>query len=108
MRPPFHLSLGVLTVFLGACLVTASNATDACPCKTASCPEVGTNTLTVGSGKKATYVYVSHGGIPVVSSASVTITPSDLDKGSDTTSCTQEYARQLEDDGSQVRGFPPM
>lgn len=38
-------------------------------------------------------------GIAVVTSASVTITKSNLDKGTDTTSCTQTYSRNLDDDG---------
>ena len=55
----------------------------------------------IGGGSVGTYYYVTHNGIPVVSSASVTIYPSDLDKGSDTTSCTQSYSRSLDDDGVQ-------
>lgn len=35
----------------------------------------------------------------MVTSASVTITKANLDKGSDTTSCTQDYSRSLDDDG---------
>ena len=37
----------------------------------------------------------------VVVSASGTITPDSLDNGSETTSCTQQYSRSLEDDGEQ-------
>jgi hypothetical protein len=48
-----------------------------------------------------TYVYVAHGSVPVVSSASVTITKADMDKGTDTTSCTQDYSRSMDDDGTQ-------
>lgn len=55
----------------------------------------------LGGGSKGTYNYVNHNGIAVVSSASVTIYPTDLDKGSDTTSCTQSYSRSLDDDGVQ-------
>jgi hypothetical protein len=49
------------------------------------------------------YMYtLNANNIPVVSSASVTITPADLDnKGSDTVDCTQKYARNLDDDGSR-------
>lgn len=36
-----------------------------------------------------------------MSSASVTISMADLDKGSETTSCTQSYSRTLDDDGVQ-------
>lgn len=35
----------------------------------------------------------------MVKSASVTITKANLDKGTDTTSCTQDYSRSLDDDG---------
>ena len=52
-------------------------------------------------GATATFQYVLHNDIPVVSSASVTIVKSNLDKGTDTTSCTQDYARSLDDDGVQ-------
>jgi len=62
-------------------------------------PVAGNNYLTEGGGGTGTYMYTSHGGIPVVTSASVTITKANLDKGSDTTSCTQDYSRSLDDDG---------
>lgn len=48
-----------------------------------------------------TYNYATHNGHAVVTSASVTITKADLDKGSDTSSCTQDYSRTLDDDGVQ-------
>ncbi len=35
----------------------------------------------------------------MVTSASATITKANLDKGTDTTSCTQDYSRSLDDDG---------
>jgi hypothetical protein len=37
----------------------------------------------------------------VVTSASATITKANLDKGTDTTSCTQDYSRSLDDDGTK-------
>ncbi len=37
----------------------------------------------------------------MVTSATATITIADLDKGTDTTSCTQSYSRMLDDDGVQ-------
>jgi hypothetical protein len=55
----------------------------------------------IAGGETGTYQYVSHNGIAVVSSASATVTASNLDKGSDTTSCTQDYSRSLDDDGVQ-------
>lgn len=36
-----------------------------------------------------------------MSSASVTVTLADMNKGSDTTSCTQDYSRSLDDDGTK-------
>ena len=57
------------------------------------------NYLTEGGGAKGTYNYITQGGHAVVSSASVTITKVDLDMGTDTTSCTQDYSRSLDDDG---------
>jgi len=55
--------------------------------------------LRLGGGGTGTYTYETHGSYPVVKSASVTITKSNLDMGSDTTSCTQDYSRNLDDDG---------
>jgi hypothetical protein len=75
--------------------------TSSCVCTTVPCPVVGVNYLTEGGGGKGTYNYVSHNGIPVVSTASATITIYDLDQGTDTTSCTQSYSRSLDDDGVQ-------
>jgi hypothetical protein len=63
------------------------------------CPVSGTNTLVVGGGSVITYHYSTHNGHAVVTSASGTINKNDLDKGSDTTSCTQSYSRTLDDDG---------
>jgi hypothetical protein len=53
-----------------------------------------------GGGSIGTYYYSDHGGIPVVTSAHVTVTIDDMDKGTDTTSCTQEYSRNMDDDGT--------
>mmetsp|Transcript_14638 Transcript_14638/g.24231 ORF Transcript_14638/g.24231 Transcript_14638/m.24231 type:complete len:201 (+) Transcript_14638:164-766(+) len=72
-----------------------------CFCTTVPCPVVGTNYLTEGGGALGTYIYISHNDYPVVSSASVTITAADLDEGTDTTSCTQDYSRSLDDDGTE-------
>ncbi len=57
--------------------------------------------MVLGGGSTGTYNYVDHNGTPVVSTASVTITKDNLDMGSDTTSCTQTYSRNLDDDGIQ-------
>jgi hypothetical protein len=63
---------------------------------------VGSNTLVEGGGGIGTYQYAAHGSYIVVTSASATISISDLDKGTDTTSCTQDYSRMLDDDGTKV------
>jgi hypothetical protein len=94
-----------------------SNTT--CVCTTVPCPVSGSNSLTVGKlmfescdfdfefllllggGSEGMYYYVVHGSYAVISSASITITSKDLDKGTDTTSCTQSYSRMLDDDGVQ-------
>lgn len=73
----------------------------ACVCTTVPCPVPGNNYLTEGGGSTGTYYYTNHNGIPVVTSATATITKANLDKGTDTTSCTQEYSRNLDDDGTK-------
>lgn len=62
---------------------------------------MGFRGFNIGGGSKGTYTYVTHNGYPVVSKVSVTIYPSDLDKGTDTTDCTQNYSRTLDDDGTK-------
>lgn len=77
-------------------------ASTRCICTTVSCPNAGENTLVMGKGSaKITYEYDLHGEYPVIVRAHGSITQSDLDHGTDTTSCTQQYARLLEDDGNQ-------
>lgn len=80
------------------------NVTSTCVCTTVPCPVSDSpyysNYLTEGGGGTGKYNYVTHNGKAVVSSASFTLTKSNLDKGSDTTSCTQEYSRSLDDDGT--------
>ena len=56
---------------------------------------------TVGGGGVGVYTYTLHNNYPVVKSAKVTITAANLDMGTDTTTCTQNYARSLDDDGVQ-------
>jgi hypothetical protein len=69
-----------------------------CVCTTVSCPIVGENTLIEGIAGKGVYYYKNHNIQPVVSHAYATITNHDLDHGSGTTSCTQEYSRMLDDE----------
>lgn len=96
-------------------LRSMSNTT--CVCTTVPCPVSGANTLTesesyfsldlniiadlfsADGGGTGTYNYAMHNGHAVVTSASVTITAKNLDQGTDTTSCTQDYSRTLDDDG---------
>lgn len=74
--------------------VYASN----CVCTTVPCPINGENILIEGSGGKGTYYYNNHNDQPVVSYAYATITNDDLDQGTGTTSCTQDYSRMLDDE----------
>lgn len=68
-----------------------------CYCTTVPCPIVGANYLPDDGG---TYYYSLHNNnIPVVTSANVRISITNMNNGSDTTSCTQNYARSLDDDG---------
>ena len=79
-------------------IITASS----CVCTTVICPIVGENFLTMGNGSaNITYNYELHDEYPIVTSAHGTIKSSDLDYGTDTTSCTQSYSRMLDDDGVQ-------
>jgi hypothetical protein len=49
-------------------LVALPYASAACACSSAPCPVDGVNTLTVAKGTaQATYDYVSHNGVPVIS-----------------------------------------
>lgn len=79
--------------------VTVGSGSSTCVCTTVPCPVTGHNPLTYGGGGVGNYYYTQHGSWPVVTSAQATITNKDLDKGTDTTSCTQEYSRDLDDDG---------
>ena len=54
-----------------------------------------------GGGGTGVYNYIMHNGHAVVSTATATISQADMDKGTDTTSCTQSYSRSLDDDGVQ-------
>jgi len=88
-----------LSLILGQSNAQLNATSSSCVCTTVPCPVSGTNYLTEGGGGTGTYYYSLHNNIPVVTSASVHITKNNMDKGSDTTSCTQSYARSLDDDG---------
>ena len=112
--------VALVALFLAA--VTGVYGTT-CVCTTVPCPVSGDNYLNEGmywelssicclansqsfnvcSGGGATgdYYYVMHNGYAVVYSAKVTITKANLDMGTETTSCTQTYSRNLDDDGVQ-------
>jgi hypothetical protein len=85
--------------FIYASNLTATSSS--CYCTTVPCPISGANYLTEGGGGTGTYYYSLHNNIPVVTSARVRININNMDKGSDTTTCTQNYARSLDDDGVQ-------
>ena len=75
--------------------------TTTCACTTVPCPTTGTNYLTIQDDTVGKYYYTAHNGYSVVTSASLTITSANLDTGTGTTSCTQDYARMLDDDGNK-------
>ncbi len=91
--------LSVFLVVVLALLLSSIQSYASCVCTTVPCPVAGVNVLSIGGGGNAYYTYVSHSGIPVVSSANTTITIANIDKGTDTTTCTQDYSRTLDDDG---------
>mmetsp|Transcript_16920 Transcript_16920/g.25517 ORF Transcript_16920/g.25517 Transcript_16920/m.25517 type:complete len:188 (+) Transcript_16920:71-634(+) len=93
----FYTQIVIVLSFIGSSIAAFNSSS--CVCTTVPCPVVGPNYLTEGGGGQGIYNYVEHAGYPVVSTASASITPSDLDKGTDTTSCTQSYSRMLDDDG---------
>ena len=94
-----NLTLFITIMNIKNLIINASSS--ACVCTTVPCPVNGYNYLTSGGGAVGKYYYSTHNGQPVVTSASITITSESLDTGTDTTSCTQDYARMLDDDGVQ-------
>ena len=72
--------------------------TSTCVCTTVPCPISGKNLLIEGGNGQGIYYYNNHNGQPVVLHAYATITNDDLDKGSGTTSCTQDYSRMMDDE----------
>jgi hypothetical protein len=87
----------VLVGFALSSEIVDIQSSSTCFCTTVPCPVSGNNYLTEGGGAVGTYFYVVQSNVPVVSSASVQITIVDLDKGTDTTQCTQDYSRSLDD-----------
>lgn len=95
------IKLLILSMSLSQSNALLNSTSSSCVCTSVPCPVSGANYLTEGGGGTGTYYYSLHNNIPVITSASVRITTSNLDKGSDTTSCTQSYSRMLDDDGVQ-------
>jgi len=91
----------ILFILSSLSVINAYNSTSSCYCTTVPCPIEGKNSLTIGGGTSGTYYYTLHNNIPVISSANIRISIVNMDKGSDTTTCTQNYARSLDDDGIQ-------
>lgn len=91
----------VASAVSGAEYGSAAVSATTCVCTTVPCPVAGNNYLAIPGGGTGTYYYVTHSNQAVVSSASVTVTLANMDKGSDTTSCTQDYSRMLDDDGTK-------
>lgn len=82
-------------------IINAYNSSSTCYCTTVPCPVEGKNLLTIGGGTTGSYYYTLHNNIPVISSAYVRVSMTNMNKGTDTTTCTQNYARSLDDDGIQ-------
>ena len=91
----------LMSILLASSIKSVLSNTSICVCTTTQCPIVGINTLVMGGGAATIhYKYIQQNGIPVVSSAEGIVLIDSLDKGTDTTDCTQKYARMLEDDGN--------
>jgi hypothetical protein len=98
-----NLYLLFISFFHSILATNFSSTSSSCYCTTVPCPISGSNYLIEGGGGSGTYYYSLHtsNDIPVIKSAFVRIDLNNMDKGSDTTSCTQNYARSLDDDGVQ-------
>ena len=81
--------------------ISIYNSTSTCYCTTVPCPIEGKNLLTIGGGTSGTYYYNLHNNIPVISSVNIRLSMINMNKGTETTTCTQNYARSLDDDGIQ-------
>ena len=87
-------------LYLKTC-ISIYNSTSTCYCTTVPCPIEGKNLLTIGGGTSGTYYYNLHNNIPVISSVNIRLSMINMNKGTETTTCTQNYARSLDDDGIQ-------
>lgn len=97
----FFSSVAIGFFILSITSYAAATTNESCICTTVQCPIVGINTLVMGGGASTIhYKYIEQNGHPVVSSAEGIVSIDSLDKGTDTTDCTQKYSRMLEDDGS--------
>ena len=65
-------------------------------------PKIKDNNVIMGNGyAKFNYYYINHNGFNVVKYVEGNLNKKSLDKGTKTTSCTEKYARFLEDDNKQ-------
>ena len=71
------LITGILKI--GILYANANANASLCVCTSVPCPTNGYNYLTTGGGAIGKYYYTTHNGYPVVTSASITITSSNLD-----------------------------
>jgi len=85
----------LLSMFLSWTNIFASTT---CVCTTVPCPINGKNTLIEGINGTGVYYYNNHNEQPVVMYAYATISNNDLDQGTGTTSCTQDYSRMMDDE----------
>merc|ERR1719362_344081 len=84
---------------LSAAAATNASTIGGWSCTRDDCPKEGENTLAPGGGKgSGTYIYKLHGGIPVISTATVKFTKEDLSTGSEPTESVRKYARSLGED----------
>ena len=84
--------------FFGLVYTLKVDSASQCICTTVPCPVEGNNTITEGGGGEGYYYYTMHQEYPVVVKANTMITINNLDQGTSTTSCTQQYARMLDDE----------
>jgi hypothetical protein len=73
-----------------------------CFCTTVPCPKSGNNFLDIGGTQMTTRYENNVNGNLLIREASYTVTSATFGKGGDTTTCTREYARNYDDDGTKV------
>ena len=98
-----HLSLlSIMGILVAADDKYDRPSSSTCVCTTVPCPVEGINFLEAGGGGPGEFIYtLTSDGIPIVSSAKYLVSSNDLNKGTDTTSCTRAYSRGMDDDGTE-------